>query len=200
MRSSGLSGLRRAVSPEGAAFRLAFSVVSSLVALGAMLTPALTPATRAARVDAPAETAVPGQAPPRVDARLAPLGRAYLPALGRTYAAAWIEGAKALEAGQSVDAALHVVGRSWDSGRQALFHRVVAPQFSRIVPDGQPDAATDPARKQALAAAWRGFARGLDAGRSERAVSGRSVIGSPEGFAVVDLDGQGGRDEASSTR
>jgi hypothetical protein len=97
-----------------------------------------------------------------IDARFVPLGRAYVPALGRVYAAAWIDGARALEAGQPVDTALQTVSKSWDSRRAALFDRLVTPQFSRILPEGQANADSKPADKQALARAWRGFARGLD--------------------------------------
>jgi hypothetical protein len=110
----------------------------------------------------PSEARPQAPAPSEVDARFRTLGRAYLPALGHAYAAAWLEGAKALEAGQPVDLALAAVGRSWDSGRTALFDRMVTPQFHKIVPEGRADAEITPAEKKALASAWRGFARGLD--------------------------------------
>jgi hypothetical protein len=51
-----------------------------------------------------------------LDVRFIPLGMTYLPELSRVYAAAWNQGAKALESGQPVTAALKSVGQSWDSG------------------------------------------------------------------------------------
>ncbi len=80
----------------------------------------------------------------------------------KAYATAWVEGAKALEAGRPVDAALAEVGRAWDSGRTALFDRLLTPPFNRVVPEGRDDSATTLADKLALARAWRGLARGLD--------------------------------------
>ena len=53
--------------------------------------------------------------PPVLDVRFTPLGMTYLPELSRVYDAAWNEGAKALESGQPVTAALKSVGQSWDS-------------------------------------------------------------------------------------
>jgi hypothetical protein len=114
----------------------------------------------------------PGPAPaPLVDDRFIPLGRAYLPELGKQYAAAWIEGAKALEAGQPVSSALKSVSQTWDHGRAELFDRLLTPELSKIVPDGQADAETKVVDRLALARAWRGLASGL--------VSRRWVIGWP---------------------
>jgi hypothetical protein len=96
-----------------------------------------------------------------IDARFVPLGQVYLPELGRLYAAAWTEGAKALEAGQQVDVALKRVSQAWDSGRVVLFDRLVTPQFSKVLPEGRAEAESKAADKMALARAWRGFARGL---------------------------------------
>ena len=59
-----------------------------------------------------------------LDVRFIPLGKTYLPELGRVYAAAWNEGARALESGQPVAAALKSVDQSWDSGRVQLFDRL----------------------------------------------------------------------------
>ena len=42
------------------------------------------------------------------------VGRAYLPGLGKAYAAAWEEGAKGLEAGQPLSAAVAAVGKAWE--------------------------------------------------------------------------------------
>ncbi|MGC1719643.1 MAG: hypothetical protein WA746_11705 [Isosphaeraceae bacterium] len=71
--------------------------------------------------------------PPLLDVRFIPLGKTYLPELSRAYAAAWNEGAKALESGQPVTAALKSVRQSWDSGQVQLFDRLVTPEFSKFV-------------------------------------------------------------------
>src|SRR5271157_59315 len=71
--------------------------------------------------------------PPVLDVRFIPLGKTYLPELSRAYAAAWNEGAKALESGQPVTAALKSVRQSWDSGQVQLFDRLVTPEFSKFV-------------------------------------------------------------------
>src|SRR5262245_19674473 len=57
------------------------------------------------------------------DDRFTRLGRAYLPELGRIYAAAWYEGARRLEEGQTVGSSIAVVGEAWDAGRVRLFDR-----------------------------------------------------------------------------
>ncbi len=102
---------------------------------------------------------------PALDGRFVTLGRAYLPELGRAYATAWNEGAKALESGQPVASALKSVGQSWDSGRVQLFDRLITPELSKIVPDGRPESQLTTADRQALARAWRGFASGLGSPR-----------------------------------
>jgi hypothetical protein len=99
-----------------------------------------------------------------VDARFIPLGQAYLPELGGVYAAAWNQGAKGLDAGEPAATALQDVARAWDAGRIQLFDRLVGPEFSKVLPEGQSE--TDPSapgQKAALARAWRGFAAGLKA-------------------------------------
>lgn len=102
-----------------------------------------------------------GPPQPAYDPKLVPVGRAYLPGLGKAYAAAWEEGAKALDAGQPLSAAVATVGKSWDASRSQLFDRLATPEFARIVPESQKDADVTPAQRAAMAAAWRGFALGL---------------------------------------
>jgi len=98
--------------------------------------------------------------PPR-DAQFTTLGRAYLPQLAEVYASAWNEGAKGLDSGQPISAALDLVGKNWTSGRTALFDKLVAPEFAKIVPESIKDSDITPKERTALAAAWRGFAAGL---------------------------------------
>jgi len=98
---------------------------------------------------------------PLEDARFAALGRAYLPQLAGAYSQAWDQGATALDAGQPVSAALDLVAKNWTSGRTALFDKLVAPEFAKIVPESIKDADVTKEERTALAAAWRGFAVGL---------------------------------------
>ena len=108
----------------------------------------------------------PNPAPaPLLDKKFIPLGRDYLSALGQDYAAAWIAGAKALEAGQSVPQALTAVAQSWDQSRPQLFGRMLSPEFTKIVPEGQPEAEAKAADRLAMAQAWRGLAAGLSSPR-----------------------------------
>jgi hypothetical protein len=97
-----------------------------------------------------------------LDARYIPLGQRYLPELGRAYAKAWNEGAKRLENGQSVPAALQSVRTVWEAGRIQLFDRWITPEFSRIAPESRAQSQFSYEQRKALARAWRGFAAGLE--------------------------------------
>jgi hypothetical protein len=99
-------------------------------------------------------------APPQ-DPHFVKVGRAYLPGLGKAYAAAWEEGAKGLEAGQPFSTAIAAVGKAWDANRAQLFDRVATPEFAKIIPESQKDADVTSQQRAAMAAAWRGFASGL---------------------------------------
>lgn len=125
---------------------LASALIGAFVAVGIDRTVSCTP---------PTATGLPG-----ADSFVA-VGRTYLPQLGRAYAGAWEDGAKTLDSGQSVHASLDVVARSWSSNRGALFDRSLAPLFASIVPESTADADVTPAQRAAMAAAWRGLARGL---------------------------------------
>jgi hypothetical protein len=102
----------------------------------------------------------PGPSPPR-DAKFVTIGNTYLPQLGKAYAAAWEEGAKQLEAGEGISAALDAVAKSWSSNRTQLYDHVLTPEFSRIVAESTKDADVTPNERSAMAAAWRGMAQGL---------------------------------------
>ena len=88
-----------------------------------------------------------------LDVRFIPLGKTYLPELSLVYAAAWNEGAKAHESGQPITAALKSVGQSWDSGQVQFFDSLVTPEFSKFVPENQPEAEAKPTDLAALARA-----------------------------------------------
>jgi hypothetical protein len=97
-----------------------------------------------------------------LEGRFMILGQSYLPELGRAYAAAWNEGAGCLEAGQSLAASLQRVGKSWDAGRIQLFDRLITPELSKIVPEGQSGAQALCTQRLAMARAWRALAIGLE--------------------------------------
>ena len=98
---------------------------------------------------------------PATDPHFVKAGRAYLPELGKAYAAAWEEGARCLDAGQPLTAAITAVGKAWDANRVQLFDRLASPEFIRIIPESSKDADVTPQQRAAMAAAWRGFASGL---------------------------------------
>jgi hypothetical protein len=159
---SWLIRLRRLASTGRLLAAVAVAVAGLVLGSVAALMPAPVPLPRDGEAEDPGRGVAAAPWGPLLDLRFTALGRNYLPVLGRAYAAAWLEGARALEAGAPVADALAAVGRSWDAGRTAAFDRWVSPQFDRLVPEGQDDALTAPADKQALARAWRAFARGLD--------------------------------------
>jgi hypothetical protein len=89
------------------------------------------------------------------------LGRAYLPQLGKAYAAAWDQGADALDSGQGIAAALDTVARTWTANRTEIYDKLLTPELAKIVPESVKDSDVTPAERAAMAAAWRGFALGL---------------------------------------
>jgi hypothetical protein len=102
----------------------------------------------------------PNPRPPH-DPRFVTLGKVYLPQLGKAYATAWDEGAKQLEVGQSIAAALDTVSKTWSANRTQLYDQVFTPEFSRIVAESVKDSDVTPPERAALAAAWRGLSLGL---------------------------------------
>jgi hypothetical protein len=102
----------------------------------------------------------PGPVPPR-DVRFVALGKAYLPQLGLAYAAAWEDGAKQLEAGKDISAAIDAVAKSWSANRTQLYDHLLTPEFSKIVVESVKDSDVTPAERSAMVAAWRGLAVGM---------------------------------------
>jgi hypothetical protein len=102
----------------------------------------------------------PGPVAPR-DARFVTLGKAYLPQLGRAYASAWEDGAKQLEAGKDISAAIDAVAKSWSANRTQLYDHLLTPEFSKIVVESVKDSDVTPVERSAMVAAWRGLAVGL---------------------------------------
>jgi len=102
-----------------------------------------------------------GTPQPPVDRRYVSLGRTYLPQLGKAYAAAWDQGAKALDSGQGISAALDTVAQTWTAKRTEVYDKLLTPELAKIVPESVKDSDITPAERAAMAAAWRGFALGL---------------------------------------
>jgi hypothetical protein len=98
---------------------------------------------------------------PSADDNFRVLGRAYVAKLGGAYAQGWDEGATQLEAGVAVSKALAAVGSTWTTARTALYDATITPQLAKILPESTDDDDVTPAERAALAAAFRGLARGL---------------------------------------
>lgn len=110
-------------------------------------------------------------APPHITSRadsavaeIRAIGRSYPAGLASAYAAAWLDGAKALESGSGVAESLGVVEKAWRAGRISLFDKKIAPYFSAVVPEGKSAAETSISDRASLAALWREFAAGLTSG------------------------------------
>jgi hypothetical protein len=103
----------------------------------------------------------PSPIPPPYDPRFVVLGRSYHAQLGRAYATAWEDGAKALEVGEGVSTALDTVTKKWGASRTDLFDKLITPEFAKILPESVKDADVTATERAAMAAAWRGFALGL---------------------------------------
>ncbi len=95
------------------------------------------------------------------DPRFVRIGRTYLTALGKTYASAWDEGAKGLDSGQNLSTVLSAVAKTWSTNRTQLFDQMVTPEFGKLIPETKKDTDVTPQERAAMAAAWRGFALGL---------------------------------------
>jgi hypothetical protein len=102
-----------------------------------------------------------GNPPPPHDARFVSLGRSYLPLLGKAYAAAWDQGAQALDSGKGISTALDTVSQAWTANRTEIYDKLVTPELAKIIPESVKDSDVTPAERSAMAAAWRGFALGL---------------------------------------
>jgi hypothetical protein len=102
-----------------------------------------------------------GSPKPATDRRYVSLGRAYLPQLGNAYAAAWDQGAKALDSGQGISAALDTVAQTWTANRTEIYDKLLTPELAKIVSESVKDSDVTPAERAAMAAAWRGLAVGL---------------------------------------
>src|SRR5262249_35497331 len=116
----------------------------------------------AVAIGVPARLGEPAGPPaPPPDPHFRKVGPADPPGVGKAYAGAWEEGAKGLEAGQPFSTAIAAVGKAWDANRAQLFDRMATPEFAKIIPESQKDAAVTSHQRAAMAAAWRGFASGL---------------------------------------
>jgi hypothetical protein len=98
------------------------------------------------------------------DAAFESVGQQYAASLPEACGAAWVAGARDLDRGSTVSASLLHVAKLWDETRKASFNELVAPKLAEIVPEASNEKEISPAQRRALAAAWRGFAAGLNGG------------------------------------
>lgn len=89
------------------------------------------------------------------------LGAEYGKQLGPSYAPAWKAYAADLRAGKSLGDAVKNTNGVWKDNREAIYQKFIAPELSKIVPDGTPDEQVTPAQRAAMAAAADGLAKGL---------------------------------------
>lgn len=95
------------------------------------------------------------------DRRFVAVGKAYLSDLGPAYATAWEDGAKVLDAGQSIGMALDTVAKSWEANRKVAGNKRLTPELNKVVAESKPDSEVTSEDRAALAKAYRGLAKGL---------------------------------------
>ena len=91
------------------------------------------------------------------------LGRSYAPQVASSLGDAWLAAADAIERGQSMTEAQAALQKAWQDSRVRAFSAGVAPEFSRVLPEGQEP--TDPVLRARVVKLWRDFAAGLKGGR-----------------------------------
>lgn len=92
------------------------------------------------------------------------VGQEYAASLPEACGSAWVAGARDLDRGSTVSASLLHVAKLWDEARKASFNELVAPKLAEIVPEASAEKEISQGQRRALAAAWRGFAAGLNGG------------------------------------
>lgn len=103
-------------------------------------------------------TPTPGPTPtPTVDA--VTLGKQFAPKLAASLADGFETAATMIAAGTSVTDADNALKTKFATGRNDAFKSLVAPEFSKILPEGQEP--KDPATREAFAKLHRDFASGL---------------------------------------
>jgi hypothetical protein len=95
------------------------------------------------------------------DPKFVAIGSTYLTQLGNAYARAWQQGAASLDSGSGLSTAIDNVKQAWETNRLKLFDEVATPAFNHLVPQDTKDTDLTASARAALAAAWRGFAKGL---------------------------------------
>jgi hypothetical protein len=106
----------------------------------------------------------PHAAPPPAASRVDPIAAtaaAYGRSLTQAYAAAWLDGARKLDGGATVEAGLATVAKSWSTNRGELYDGQLTPVLKSIVPEGTADGDVTPAQVAKMAAAFRSIAAGL---------------------------------------
>lgn len=103
----------------------------------------------------------PSPAPAAYDKALVPIGRAYAGVVLSTYATAWNQAADAVASGKPVSDSLAALRTAWEAERTKQYQAAVSPAFWAIVPENATEESITPTQRAALAAAFRGFAKGV---------------------------------------
>lgn len=96
-----------------------------------------------------------------VDSQFVKLGEAYVSALAKTYAEAWLAMANQVDAGQPIGVAVQAFEADWRSRRGDLFAAKLAGPFKAIIPEGTTEDQITTSQRAAYSAACRGVAKGL---------------------------------------
>jgi hypothetical protein len=91
------------------------------------------------------------------------LGRSFAPTVASNLGDAWLAAAATLEQGKTVIEAQSALQTAWQDARIKAFSAKVAPEFSKVLPEGQEP--TNPAARAEVVKLWRDFAAGLKGGR-----------------------------------
>lgn len=84
------------------------------------------------------------------------LGQAYAPVVAASLADGWDAAAAAIEQGKTVLESQNALQTTWAASRIKAFSATVAPEFSKVLPEG-----SEPFDRASLAKLWRDFAKGL---------------------------------------
>ena len=94
------------------------------------------------------------------------LGRAYAPAVLKTYADAWDAAAAALAEGKTVAQSQALLQETWKRERSRAFNEGARPEFLELLPEGQEPA--DPQERARVVSFWKSFAKGMRAASASR--------------------------------
>ena len=91
------------------------------------------------------------------------LGHQFKGPVASSFGDAWAEAATILEQGRTVGDAQAALQKHWQTERAKAFATLVAPEFSKVLPEGTEPATS--AQRAEVVRLWRDFAVGLKGGR-----------------------------------